>query len=181
MQQPGEHPEDFPLPADGNTDGAERLLRNLELFGIVDSVDGRGSRTTARKVRECRIGLIQAVFLAFLCRGACEKLIEDVVVSLGFGLVNETGTLEEVCADPGSNDLVFEVEQDLADILSDGINRAMQVTHLDVLSESRRVIIPRRLCIPKRLHDWIARQDLPLRLAHPVISGTRYSASIRCN
>jgi len=46
----------------------------------------------------------------------------------------------------------------------------VEETHLDVLSETRRIIVPRCLCVSERLHDWIARQNLSLDLAHSIFS-----------
>jgi hypothetical protein len=112
VEERGEKLEDLPLTLDSDADGREGLLGRSKLGSIVNAVDGERRRTALVEVEEVGGGTESEV-LAFRGRGTGEELVEDVVVALGFGLVDETGTFEEVGADAGTDDGLRVVEENL--------------------------------------------------------------------
>jgi hypothetical protein len=58
-------------------------------------------------------GGFEAEGLAFGRGGAGEELIEDVIIALGFGLVDEARAFEEVGSDAGANNGLRVVKEDL--------------------------------------------------------------------
>lgn len=114
MEEGSEDLEDLPLALDGNADSPEGLLRDPKLLYIVDTGDGEGSRATLVEVVELG-AVFESERLAF--GGSCsgDELVEDVVVSFGLWLVDESGAFEEVGTDASSNDRLGVVEEDLED------------------------------------------------------------------
>ena len=109
MQERGQETKDVPLTLDGETDRAERLLCRLELLGIVDAVDDVAASTALVEVEEFG-SILETEVLSLGGRCACTQLVEDVVVSLRLGLVDETRALEQVGAHLGTDNLVALVE-----------------------------------------------------------------------
>lgn len=112
MEQSGEQLEDLPLTFDGDSNGVERFLSVLELFRVVDAGNGEGIRSALIEVVERR-GVVESERLAFRGRSSSEELVEDVVVPLRFGLIDETGSLEKIRSNSGADDGEPFVEEDL--------------------------------------------------------------------
>lgn len=112
MKQRREDLEDLPLTFDGDTNGGEGFLSRAKLLGVVDSRNALRRGSSLVEVDESgSVG--ETEVLALRRGGAGEELVEDVVVALRFGLVDETRSLEEVGADAGADDGLSIVEEDL--------------------------------------------------------------------
>ncbi len=78
----------MPLSFHADTNRTEGRLSIAELFGIIQSRDRGGRWTATSKIGESSwIGREREIFPLFR-GGTSEKLVEDVVVPLGLGLVD---------------------------------------------------------------------------------------------
>lgn len=109
----------------------------------------------------CDIGVQTKIFLFFRgCAGA--KLIEDVIISFREGLEDNTRTLKEVGADTCTNNFLLAIEEDLFGTMkTHKRNASIELTDLNIFSESGGVVVTRRLCVSEGFKDRICCQDLP--------------------
>jgi len=183
VKQRSEKSEDLPLFLDGDSNGGESLLGDVELGCIVDSRNGCRSRSSLVEVEELGGVDVETEIFTFLGWRAGAELVEDVVVSFDFGLVDESRAFEEVGSDSSTDDFLVFVEEDLQQTrstrerdrrvslcvrLARGTRKRRENrAHLHVLSEPRTVVVPRRLGVSEGFHDRVGSEHLPLDLTHP--------------
>ena len=107
---------------------------------------------------------VQAKVLAFLQRCAGAELVEDVIVTFRQWLENNAGTLQEISSNPCSDDLLFSVEENLREKIYMQLTTIARSTNLDILAESRGIVIACSFRITKRLQNGISSQYLALDL-----------------
>ena len=113
----------------------QRMHHRFELGGVVQRLDG--ARLAQRGVQE-GVGVRREPQPAEPRRPPAEEEVEDVEVALARHLVDHPHLLEQVVQDPAPERLAFVVE-----------------LHLHVLAKARRVVVPDRLGVAKRLQNGV--------------------------
>lgn len=93
MKQSRKQSENLPLALNSNSNYTEGFLCRTELLCVVQSRDRKGVGSTLIEVVEVR-GTFQTEFFTLSRRSSGEKLVEDVVISLGFRLVDQSRTFK---------------------------------------------------------------------------------------